>query len=182
MTQPAGLDGSRYRDRMAETENPESSDISKIVDTGNDRVRSARITINAPAADIFDLIAHPANHPLFDGSGTVTSSSFGPDRLTLGATFGMSMRIVVPYRMTNTVMEFDEGRLIAWRHIGGHRWRYELERVTDSSTLVTETFDGTTSRFPPSLRLMNAYENNTRSILKTLEELKRLAESAASNK
>ena len=29
---------------------------------------------------------------------------------------------------------------------------------------------------------MNAYENNTRSILKTLEELKRLAESAASNK
>ena len=134
--------------------------------------------MNAPAADVFDLVARPANHPRFDGSGTVTSPSFGPDRLSLGSRFGMSMRLVVPYRITNTVMEFDEGRLIAWRHLGGHRWRYEFEPVSDSSTLVTETFDGTTSRFPPSLRLMNAYENNTRSMMRTLVELKRIAEGA----
>ena len=157
---------------MTATETPET------LDTGNDRVRSARITVNAPAADVFDLVARPANHPRFDGSGTVTSPSFGPDRLSLGSKFGMSMRLVVPYRITNTVMEFDEGHLIAWRHLGGHRWRYELEPVSDSSTLVTETFDGTTSRFPPSLRLMNAYENNTRSMMRTLVELKRIAEGA----
>ena len=52
----------------------------------------------------------------------------GPERLSQGATFGMDMKpFGMPYKIRNTVVEFDEGRRIAWRHFGGHRWRYVLE-------------------------------------------------------
>ena len=97
--------------------------------------------IAAPAQKIFDLLADPRMHPVLDGSGTVKKSRDGnPQRLALGTRFGMDMRMGAPYRIRNTVVEFEEGRLIAWRHIGRHRWRYELEPV-DGGTKVTETFD-----------------------------------------
>ena len=67
----------------------------------------------------------------------------GPERLGLGAQFGMSMTWHgVPYRIHNTVVEFEEGRLIAWRHFHRHVWRWELlPAVVDEGTSVTETFD-----------------------------------------
>ena len=67
---------------------------------------AARITINAPASVIFDLLASPAAHQRFDGSGSVLGAISGPDRLFLGATFGMAMKIKVPYRIKNTVVEW----------------------------------------------------------------------------
>ena len=42
--------------------------------------------------------------------------------------------------------------MIAWSHLGGHRWRWELEPVGDSQTRVTETFDGSTAKLPFVLR------------------------------
>ena len=36
-----------------------------------------------------------------------------PERLSLGATFGMSMKMGVSYSMVSTVVEFDENRRIA---------------------------------------------------------------------
>ena len=84
------------------------------------------------------------------------------------------MRIKVPYRTDNTVVEFEEGRRIAWCHVNRHRWRYELEPVGEGSTLVTETFDGRTALFPPSLLLINALTNNQVAVAKTLVRLKAL--------
>jgi hypothetical protein len=94
----------------------------------------------------------------------------GPDRLSLGATFGMSMRYGLPYRITNHVVEFEEGRRIAWRHFGRHRWRYELEPV-DGGTRVTETFDLSTVPAPlrPVTRFMG--RKNAQSIEQTLDRL-----------
>ena len=46
----------------------------------------------------------------------------------------------MPYKITNEVVEFDEPSLIAWRHMGGHIWRYRL-RPVDGGTEVTEEFD-----------------------------------------
>jgi uncharacterized protein YndB with AHSA1/START domain len=112
---------------------------------------SVERVIGAPAEKIFDVLADPSQHPVIDGSGTVKHTrGEEPDRLTLGAKFGMSMRLGVPYNITNTVVEFDENRLIAWRHFGGHRWRYELEPAGEG-TRVRETYDWSTAILPTRL-------------------------------
>ena len=134
---------------------------------------SVEKVVPATADRIFDLLADPARHSEIDGSGSVKKSlTEKPQRLTLGAKFGMSMKLGVPYKITNTVIEFEEGRRIAWRHFGGHTWRYILEPVGDGSqTKVTEQFDGNTSKLPIALKLQKAHIRNKESIEKTLDNL-----------
>ena len=129
--------------------------------------------INAPAREIFDLLADPTRHAEIDGSGSVQGVVDGrsPERLSLGATFGMKMRMGAPYTMRNEVVEFEEPTRIAWRHGGHHVWRYLLEPVEDNSTRVTEQFDPTGSRAPFVLKLVRASSRNSRSIEQTLERL-----------
>jgi hypothetical protein len=137
----------------------------------SDQVVSESRVISAAPEVIFDLLADPSRHAVFDGSGTVRASRpDAPSRLTLGAQFGMDMKMGVPYRMTNTVVEFEENRRIGWRHVGGHVWRYELEPV-EGGTKVTESFDMTTAKSPLLLRLLRAPQRNRESIRATLERL-----------
>jgi hypothetical protein len=75
-----------------------------------------------------------------DGSGSVSSVKHAPDRLSLGSTFSMHMKMGFGYVTRNRVVEFEEGRRIAWHHFALFIWRYELEEV-DGSTMVTETFN-----------------------------------------
>ena len=111
-------------------------------------VVSVERVIPADADAIFALLADPRRHRDIDGSGTVRDAQDLPDRLQLGSTFGMSMKMGVPYSMVNEVVEFDEGRRIAWQPrmkiagwvSGGRVWRYELEPV-DGGTRVIETWD-----------------------------------------
>jgi uncharacterized protein YndB with AHSA1/START domain len=113
--------------------------------TEHSRSVSVERVIGATPEKIFDVLADPQQHPVIDGSGTVQHTrGEEPARLVLGSKFGMSMRIGIPYSITNTVVEFDENRLIAWRHFGGHRWRYELE-PSDGGTRVRETYDWSTA-------------------------------------
>lgn len=113
-----------------------------------DKVVSVSRVIKATPEVIFDVLAVPARHVEIDGSGTVQSTRGESHRLALGSKFGMDMKMgPVPYRITNTVKEFEENRLIAWAHLGGHRWRYELEPMTvdgEPATEVTESFDWST--------------------------------------
>lgn len=146
-------------------------DVEKI-QTGNRWVVSRSVVVDAPASVVFDVIADPYQHAAFDGSGTVQKAVAGPKRLALGDTFRMDMRMKVPYRMGNTVMEFEENRRIAWAHMGGHRWRYELEPIDDSRTRVIETFDATTARSTLLLRTMRADAMNAKAIDATLCRLK----------
>jgi hypothetical protein len=89
-------------------------------------VSRSRIVAASPEA-IFALLANPARHHEIDGSGTVISAQDdAPARLSLGSKFGMSMKVGVPYRIENTVVAFVENETIAWKHFGGHVWRYEL--------------------------------------------------------
>jgi uncharacterized protein YndB with AHSA1/START domain len=128
--------------------------------------------VQAPADRIFDLLADPAKHPVIDGSGTVRASrSTGPHRLELGARFGMDMKLGVPYRILNTVVEFEEGTLIAWRHFLGHRWRWQLKDLGDGTTEVTETFDWSTARVPRVIELMGFPAKNRKGIEATLARL-----------
>ena len=140
-------------------------------DETSERVERASRLVPASAQAIFDLLADPSQHAVIDGSGTVQqTSSATPQRLSLGAKFGMKMRRGLPYRVTNEVVEFDEPTLIAWRHMGGHVWRYRLAE-TDDGTEVTEEFDWGPSRAPWLLQLMRVPEQNARSLDATLDRL-----------
>jgi hypothetical protein len=85
----------------------------------------------------------------------------------------MSMKIGVPYKITNEVVEFEENRRIAWRHFGGHIWRYVLEPVPGQSnaTKVTEEFDWKSNKSKLMLKVMNAFNKNHRNIEKTLDRM-----------
>ena len=130
--------------------------------------------IAAPAEAIFDVLADPSMHPVIDGTESVRAPVGGAGgRLALGSSFTMHMRIVVPYRITNRVVEFVEGRRIAWAHVGGARWRYELEPV-DGGTRVTETFDWSTATVPlygVGIRLLGFPRRNKAGIERTLDRL-----------
>lgn len=105
--------------------------------------------IPALAADIFVLLADATRHREFDGSGAVQGARGTPAPLTLGASFGMSMRVGIPYSMVSTVVEFDPNRVIAWqtrdptppgKFAAGRIWRYRLEPVA-GGTSVSESWD-----------------------------------------
>jgi uncharacterized protein YndB with AHSA1/START domain len=137
-----------------------------------DRVERRSVIVDAPAAQVFDLLADPSRHHEIDGSGTVRdAATSAPKRLSQGAEFGMKMRWIVPYSMTNEVVEFVENEVIAWRHVGGHIWRYTLEPVADGRCKVIEEFDWRPSRAPFVLKLMRSPATNGDAIEKTLERL-----------
>ena len=141
---------------------------------------SASTTVSAPPEVVFAIIADPRQHARIDGSGTVRDAVEGPERLELGSTFGMKMKIGAPYRTKNTVVEYEADRLIAWRHIGTHRWRYELEPVGDG-TLVTETWDLSHCNAPTKwvLGALGYPKRHRKAIDQTLVKLKAAAEQDA---
>ena len=132
---------------------------------------SRSVVVSAPPAEVFALLADPRRHAEVDGSGTVRGLVRGPERLTLGARFGMRMRLGLPYVITSEVVELEPDRRIAWRHLGHHVWRWELEPV-EGGTRVTETFDWAPSRAPRALELLQVPARNTRGIEASLERLR----------
>ena len=147
---------------------------------------SVERVINAPAAEIFALIADAGKHSAFDGSGTVDHSSERSQPLGLGSTFGMSMRgrpesFFLPYRTTNTVIEFEPDRRIAWKTtiagglVGGRIWRYELE-PRDGGTLVRETWDLSQDRQRPLLKMGSMPKQAEDGMRATLQRLAAILE------
>jgi hypothetical protein len=155
-----------------------SSHRAEILPVDFPNKAAARITINAPASRIFDLLASPAAHQRFDGSGSVLGAISGPDRLFLGATFGMAMKIKVPYRIKNAVVEFEENKKITWCHLMKWTWCYELEAVGPNQTIVTESFDA--SMISPFakwwLKRTGAMAHNPKFMAKSLVALKAICE------
>jgi hypothetical protein len=144
------------------------------------RVISSSIVVEADPATVFDVLADPGQHALFDGSDTVKGALSGPPRLYLGATFGMRMHLVAPYVVRNTVVEFEEDRRIAWRHFARHVWRNELEPVTGErgpATRVTESFDYRPAPFGFTYGPLGFLDRNRAGIEATLQRLKVLIES-----
>jgi hypothetical protein len=143
---------------------------------------SNSIVIAADAATVFDVLADPGQHALFDGSDSVRGRLAGPPRLYLGATFSMRMHWAAPYVIRNLVVEFEEDRRIAWRHFARHVWRYTLESVKGegtTATRVTETFDWGPAPFGFSYARLGFVSRNTAAIDASLQRLKVLVESRA---
>jgi hypothetical protein len=133
--------------------------------------------ISAEASVIFDVLADPSQHAAIDGSDTVQGHLGQQGRLSLGSTFAMRMRLWLPYRIKSRVLEFEENRLIAWGHFGGHRWRYVL-RPVDEKTLVTETFDWSTSRLPLVIEAVGYPRRHLKNMERTLFRLAGLVETS----
>ncbi len=145
-------------------------------------VVSSSIDVAAPAETVFAILADPRQHARIDGSGSVRETISGPERLSRGASFGVDMKLLgLPYRISNRVVEFEDGRLIAWRHFGGHRWRYELEAIEGGGTRVTESFDYSMYDLPRRLVIeaLGFPERNRVGIEGTLAKLKVVAEDDA---
>ncbi|HXQ62951.1 MAG TPA: SRPBCC family protein [Acidimicrobiales bacterium] len=149
-----------------------------------DVVTTERVIAADPAA-IFGLLADASRHPAIDGSGTVKrAKDDAPERLSLGSTFGMSMKMGIGYSMVNTVVEFEENRRIAWqarppgflgRIAAGRVWRYELEPV-EGGTRVRESWDISEDHQRLMLRLGGLPKKTESNMEKTLERIAALTE------
>ncbi|HEY1827675.1 MAG TPA: SRPBCC family protein [Acidimicrobiales bacterium] len=145
-------------------------------------------TIAAPAAALFAIVSDASRHPEIDGSGSVVALKSGAnEQLVMGSTFGMSMKLGLPYSMFNTVIEYDKDRLIAWqtifsgplgRFVGGRIWRYTFEPA-DGGTKVTESWDISRDKQRFMLKMGPVAKQTTESMTKTLEKLATLTESPA---
>jgi uncharacterized protein YndB with AHSA1/START domain len=146
-----------------------------------DVVTVERVIPAAPGV-IFDLLADPDRHPDIDGSGTVRGAKAGSQRLALGSSFGMSMKMGIPYAMVSTVIEFEDDRRIAWqtrgptaigRLFGGRIWRYELEPV-GGGTRVRESWDITHESAATKPMVRKAAAETAKNMAATLERIEHL--------
>jgi uncharacterized protein YndB with AHSA1/START domain len=111
------------------------------------KVVSASRVIAADAATIFEHIADPTQQPPWDGNDNLAEAEPGQRVQAVGDTF--TMHLTNGGTRVNHVVEFDEGRRIAWRpsepdhEPPGHLWRWELEPRGDGTTSVVHTYDWT---------------------------------------
>ena len=142
------------------------------------KVVSASRVIAAPANNVFELIADPSLQPRWDGNDNLAEAPAGQRVRTVGDVF--TMTLTNRSDRTNHVVEFEEGRLIAWRPSEpgkappGHLWRWELEPLDDSHTRVTHTYDW--SALTDETRLQRARETTADKLLASIERLAALAE------
>ena len=102
----------------------------------------------------------------------------------MGSTFDMSMKMGLSYSMSNTVVEFEQDRRIAWRTVqagllgrflGGRVWRYEFEPV-DGGTRVTESWDISQDKQAFFLKHGKVGRHTAAAMSKTLDRLAEIAE------
>jgi uncharacterized protein YndB with AHSA1/START domain len=144
------------------------------------RVVSASREIAATPDRIFELIADPAQQPAWDGNNNLATAPAGQRVRGAGDVF--TMTLTGGSIRENHVVEFGEGRLIAWRpsEVGrrppGHLWRWELEPLGASRTRVTHTYDWTHLR--DRKRIPRARATTPAKLRASLDRLAALAEEA----
>jgi len=143
------------------------------------RVVSAVREIDASPERIFELIADPSQQPRWDGNDNLARADAGQRVKAVGDVF--VMRLTKGTLRENHVVEFEEGRRIAWtpaepgKRPPGHLWRWELEPIDASRTRVTHTYDWT--RLTDSNRLPRARATTPERLAASLDRLAALAES-----
>ena len=142
-----------------------------------DKVVSASHHIAAPAARIFELIADPSRQPEWDGNDNLGQAADGQRVRSVGDVFVMVLSKGTVRE--NHVVEFEEGRRIAWRPAPpgeqppGHLWRWTLEPVDETHTLVTHTYDW--SELTDVTRLAKARATTADNLQASLDRLAEVA-------
>ncbi|HEY3606552.1 MAG TPA: polyketide cyclase [Pseudonocardiaceae bacterium] len=121
----------------------------------NHETVSATLTVAAPTATVFAVLADPTTHASIDGTGWV-QEPVDPKPLTeVGQIFRMGMYHAGhpdgEYQTVNKIAVFDSSRAIGWLtgqekgdgqlEFGGWLWRYDLAPLGSSETEVTLTYD-----------------------------------------
>jgi hypothetical protein len=118
-------------------------------------VVSATLTLAAPAARVFAVLADPTAHAAIDGTGGVEESVDRAPLTEAGQIFRMDMHHGDhpngDYQVVNKVVVLDPPRAIGWvtgyvkddgqLEFGGWIWRYDLVPLGPSETEVTLSYD-----------------------------------------
>lgn len=145
--------------------------------SASEKIVSAERVIAAPPERVFELIADPAQQPTWDGNDNLAAAAPGQRVHRVGDVFIMTN--VGDRVRQNRIVEFEEGRRIAWlpSPVGeaepGHLWRWELES-TDQGTLVRHTFDW--SGLADPTRVARAQQNTAAALLASIDRLAAIAE------
>jgi uncharacterized protein YndB with AHSA1/START domain len=147
-------------------------------DPGSERIVSASRDIAAPAEKIFELVADPSQQPRWDGNDNLSEAPAGQRVHAVGEVFVMTT--TKGNIRENHVVEFVEGRRIAWRPAEpgqappGHLWRWVLEPIDAARTRVTHTYDWT--RLTDQSRIRRAQATTADRLRASLDRLAALAE------
>lgn len=142
------------------------------------RVVQASRFVAAPADVIFEHIADPAKQPAWDGNDNLAEAPQGQRVHATGQVFSMTLTGNGAVR-ENHVVEFAEGRRIAWRPAEpgkppiGQLWRWELE-PEGAGTRVTHTYDWT--ELHDESRLERARSTTPAKLLASIDRLAGLLE------
>jgi uncharacterized protein YndB with AHSA1/START domain len=149
---------------------------------GEQRVTTAERIVDAPAEAIFELIADPAAQPSWDGNENLREPGSDPQRVrAVDDVFVMTT--TKGNVRENHVVEFEEGRRIAWlpaepgKAPFGHLWRWELEPQSENSTLVRHTYDWT--QLNDESRFERARWTTSERLMASIDRLAEAAESKA---
>jgi uncharacterized protein YndB with AHSA1/START domain len=144
------------------------------------RVVRASREVAARPEKIFELVADPSQQPRWDGNDNLAEAAAGQRVRAVGEVF--TMTTTKGNVRENHVVEFDEGRRIAWkpaepgREPPGHLWRWELEPLGLSRTRVTHTYDWT--ELTDEKRFARAHATTPAKLHASLDRLAALAESS----
>jgi uncharacterized protein YndB with AHSA1/START domain len=133
--------------------------------------------IAASAEWIFELIVDPSQQPRWDGNDNLAEARAGQRIRATGEMFAMTL--TKGSVRENHVVEFEEGRLIAWlpsepgQEPPGHLWRWELEPLDEGHTRVTHTYDW--SRLTDTKRLARARATTADKLRASLDRLAEVA-------
>ncbi|MEV0485321.1 polyketide cyclase [Streptomyces sp. NPDC050508] len=115
----------------------------------------ATLTVAAPAARLFAVLADPTTHAAIDGTGWVQDPVERAPLTEVGQIFRMDMYHANhpngDYQVVNKVQVLDPPHTIGWLtgqdkgggdlEFGGWSWRYDLAPLGPSETEVTLTYD-----------------------------------------
>ncbi len=144
------------------------------------RVVVASRDIGASPEKVFELIADPARQPAWDGNDNLADAAPGQRVRGVGDVFAMTT--TKGSVRENHVVEFEEGRLIAWKPAEpgqppvGHVWRWQVDPVDEARSRVTHTYDWTDMH--DASRLERARSTTTDRLMASLDRLAALAEEA----
>jgi hypothetical protein len=128
--------------------------------------------IDAPAADIFAILASPDRHHEIDGAGMLRGVEGEAQPIAaIGQVFVMNMHqdAFGDYRMVNSVTAFVPDARIGWSpaidpscelasklgdmQVGGHTYTYDLSEGEDGTT-VTQTYEWMSVKDPQFLEML----------------------------